>query len=241
MESKELLRGHYNSKYNLKAELEKGARKVKLIRLPRDRYEAAICWGRGAGRALEIGAGSGEVLAALSEYYEEYLATEFSVERVRYLERMFGGNKNIKIIYNDIDDKNINADPESFDTIIMISVIEHIIEPISIIRYCYSLLKPQGKILIQTPNIAKWTRRLKLLLGFFPSTGASEEGFRPYSGYPAELHDDGHLHYFTFRSLEKLLKDKVGFSKIKYCGYGKTFLSKIFPGLFSECFIIGIK
>lgn len=241
MKSKDLLVSYYNKKYKFDDSSIRNVREILLTGYPSDRYESAIYWGRGIGRALEIGAGAGCVLSCLSNYYDEYFATEFSIERVKYLERAFGEKKNIKIIHNDIEEQNLDLPMGSFDTIIMVSVIEHLIEPISVIKYCYSLLRPNGRILIQTPNIAKWTRRLKLLFGLFPSTGSKAEGFISHDGETLDLHDDGHLHYFTFSAIKEILKNKAGFSEVKYCGYGRNILSRIFPAIFSECFVIGIK
>lgn len=239
--SKDLLRLHYNTQYNFTNKQGKAIKKVIRNDSPRDRYEAMVYWGKGKGKALEIAAGSGEVLAALFSFYDEYIATDLSIERVKYLKELFSKETKVKVVENDIEENNLNFPCEYFDVIIMNSVIEHLIEPISTVKYCYSLLKPGGRILIYTPNIAKWTRRVKLLFGFFPSTGSFAEGFLTYDSKPTGLHDDGHLHYFTFRSLERLLKEKAGFKKIKYCGHGATFLSRILPAFFSECFVIGVK
>ena len=241
MKSKDLLRSHYNKSYRFKEGQDRKAKKIRVSHCPRDRYEAVVYWGKGAGRALEIAAGSGEVLAALFDFYDEYVATDLSIERVKYVEKSFAGESKVKIIQNDIEERSLDFPPGYFDLIIMNSVIEHLIEPIAALNYCHSLLKPGGRILVYTPNIAKWTRRLKLLFGFFPATGSCDEGFLTYDRKPVNLHDDGHLHYFTFRALKILLKEKAGFQEIKYCGHGKTFLSRVFPELFSECFLIGIK
>lgn len=240
-DGKEILVSHYNKRYKYGNIYQFESKEVMIKGYPKDRYEAAVYWGKGNGKALEIAAGSGEVLMSLSQYYDEYVATELAKERAKYLKKLTEEKTHIKIIQNDIEEKNLDFPPEYFDTIIMVAVIEHLIEPISVIRYCYSLLKPGGKIIVHTLNIAKWTRRLKLLFGFFPSTGSLDEGFFTYDGKLTDLYDEGHLRYFTFRSLRKLLKDRGAFREVKDCGHGNTFLSRLWPGLFSECCVIGIK
>jgi len=241
MKNKELLTLHYNSKYPFKDLQAENIPEIPIIKYPRNRYEAAVFWAKGKGKALEIGAGSGIVANALSSYYEEYVVTELSSERVKYLKNAFKDNGKIKVLQNDIEEKNLEFSSGYFDTIIMVALVEHLIEPISSLEYCYSLLKPGGKIFVDTPNIAKWTRRLKLLFGFFPSTGSSAEGHVDYNGKPTVLHDDGHLHYFTFRSLAKILKERCGFSRIEYCWHGSNFVSRVVPALFSECCMIAVK
>jgi len=241
MKNKELLVAHYNEKYKNYRCNTKDLKKAIMESFPKERCEAACYYGRGNGRALEIGAGDGEVACVLKDYYDEYVCTELSLERANRLKKIAEDDPKLRVLHNDLEEKKLPFPPNYFDTIIMFAVIEHLIELISAIKYCISLLKPGGKILINTPNIAKWTRRLKLLCGRFPSTGALNEGFLVYNNGYTDLHDEGHLHYFTFRSLRILLKDKGHLSKVKYCGFGKTFLSRLCPSLFSECLVIGIK
>lgn len=241
MGSKQRLISHYDERYRFNETDWSIPVKVKVKKYPKDRYEAAVYWGRGSGRALEIGGGSGIVANTLKNYYDEYVITELSQERVKFLKTVFSVDKKVKIVQDDIEEGEGGFSLEYFDTIIMISIIEHLIEPISAMKYCYSLLKPKGKILVYTPNIAKWTRRLKLLFGFFPSTGSASEGFLTYDGEPVNLHDDGHLHYFTFNAVRRILIENAGFRQVEYCGYGKSFLSRIMPALFSECLVVGRK
>jgi len=238
---KQILSEHYDQEYAKSTVREELLKPLKVKTYPRDRFEAAVYWGKGEGKILEIGAGSGNVISSLRESYDEYVVTEFCEEALKILRELFGNDAKVKIIKNDIEEKNLPFSREYFDTISMIAVVEHLINPISVLKYCHSLLKPGGKILIQTANMAKWTRRLKLLFGFFPSTGSRSEGFVTYEGEPTNLYDGGHLHYFTYRTLERILKEKIGFKKVQYCSQGGNFLSKLFPTLFSECFVIAMK
>jgi len=238
---KKILTEHYDQEYAKSTVREILLKPLKSRTYPRNRFEAAAYWGKGKGRILEIGAGSGNVISSLRDGYDQYVVTEFCQEALKILKELFGNDIKVKIIKNDIEEKNLPFAGEYFDTILMIAVVEHLIDPISALSYCYSLLKPGGKILIQTANIAKWTRRLKLLFGFFPSTGSRSEGFVTYEGEPTNLYDGGHLHYFTYRALRRILKEKIGFRKVQYCSQGGNFLSKMFPALFSECFVIARK
>lgn len=241
MNKKDQLAAHYNRKYRFSDCQQGRPEKIAVSGWPRNRYEAAVYWGKGEGRALEIGAGAGQVLVSLSEYYDEYVATELSTERVEQLRKFFGAKANLKVIKDDIEEGKLDIPQEYFDTIIMVAIIEHLIDPLSVVEYCHSLLRPGGRLLIFTPNIAKWTRRIKMLFGRFPSTASRNEGFVTYEGEPTDLYDEGHLHYFTFRSLKKLLVERAGFKEVEYCGHGRTFFPRILPGLFSECFLIATK
>lgn len=244
MESKDLLISHYNRKYQFETEREKKINKIMINKFPRDRYEAAVHWGQGSGRALEIGAGSGSILLSLRNCYEEYVATELSSERIKYLRGLCRDDSKVTIVHDDIEEKKLNFPHGYFDTILMVHVIEHLIEPISVLKYCNLLLKPGGRLLIDTPNIAKWTRRLKLFFGFFPSTASLNEGLTYYGGRKnTDLFDEGHLHYFTYRSLRKLLIERCDFSAIYEFGYGNFGkINHILRGILSNsCFLIAVK
>ena len=111
---------------------------------------------------------------------------------------------------------------------------------------------PNGRILKENhlgKDIAKYDSRFKLLRGKFPSTASKNEGLTTYYNQPVDLYDEGHLHYFTFRSLSLLLTERCGFSKVEKLGYdcggriplGKTIhnqLALLKPELFSELAII---
>jgi SAM-dependent methyltransferase len=140
---------------------------------------------------------------------------------------------------------------KKYDAILMIALIEHLIDPLRAMQNIHKLLKPGGFVYIDTPNIAKYSNRLKLLRGKFPSTASTNEGLTTYEGKPVDLYDEGHLHYFTYRSLSKMLIDYCGYSSVKKLGYhissglfGKQVhykLSKMNPELFSELLLVTYK
>lgn len=198
---------------------------------------------RGAGgRYLEIGAGSGNVLLSLVDLYDELIATELSSKRAESLEKLFSMVPNVKILHHNIEDDSLDFPNEHFDTIVMTAVIEHLIDPISVLNGLHRVLKVGGRLIIDTPNLAKWTRRLKLIFGYFPSTASIDEGLLCYDRKnPTDLYDEGHLHYFTFRSLGRLCQERAGFDHVMPFGYGKTILSRLWPTMFSDCFIVAYK
>lgn len=93
-----------------------------------------------------------------------------------------------------------------FDLIIAGEIIEHIYDTDFFLKDIYRLLKPSGYFLISTPNIASLGRRLLLLFGKNPLIETS----------PNEKNSSGHIRYFTFHSLESMLK-KNNFNPILKC------------------------
>ena len=85
-------------------------------------------------------------------------------------------------------------------------------------------------------------------MGRFPSTASKNEGLATYDGEPADLYDEGHLHYFTYRSLTLMLNQRCNFSTIKKHGYsdkrvplGKSVhnsLANLWPEMFSDVVVV---
>jgi SAM-dependent methyltransferase len=235
---------HYDSKYYADFE-EKSVTPISIVSKPRNRFEAGV-WAalqNAGGRYLEIGAGSGSTLLTLLKYFDELVATELSPVRSQAMKRRFANNKDaVRIICNNIEIDRLEYPESYFDTAVMLSVIEHLIEPIGALMEIKRVLKPNGRLIISTENIAKWTRRIKLLLGYFPSTGSLQEGLVCYDKKtPTDLHDSGHLHYFTFRSLSRICIERVGFRKVEKYGYGRHFMCRIWPEMFSQVLLIVYK
>ena len=133
-----------------------------------------------------------------------------------------------KFFFNDVD-KLPYAD-NFFDVAIAGEVIEHIYDTDFFLEEISRVLKPKGKLILSTPNIASLGRRFFLLLGRDPLIEIS----------PNEVDSVGHIRYFTRKKLVSLLKkynfkllaersDCVNFSrngKVK-----SSALAKIFPCL----------
>lgn len=236
------LHAHYDTKYagsdftSIQA--------TPLVKRPVDRLQAAVLLAsrNHGGSYLEIGAGNGSTLLALQDKYKRLVGTELSAVRTRELRSLFKESPNVEILHNNLEEEGIPFRDAEFDTVSMIAVLEHLFDPIGALKECRRVLKPGGQLIVDTPNIAKWTRRIKLLFGYFPSTASLREGLLCYDKLtPTDLHDEGHLHYFTHRSLRRLALERAGFRRAESFGYGKTILGKLWPGMFSEISMVFYK
>lgn len=241
---------HYDHKYGAEASVTAAPDAVPLrLARPADRYQAACAYipPRLPPHAdvLELGAGAGVIAESLrvgGVDFASYTIGDISTARLAGLRRAFTSDPRFQFVQADADHPAATLSEYRFDVAIMVALIEHLVDPMRAMAELRLLLKPGGFVFIDTPNIAKWTRRVRLLSGRFPSTASANEGLTTYAGEPADLYDEGHLHYFTFRSLSLMLTERCGYSRVEPMPYYPDtrfaalgiYLATRRPSLFSE-------
>ena len=98
----------------------------------------------------------------------------------------------------------------SFDATNCVAVLEHLFDPYHVISEFHRLLRKEGILIINVPNTAWLPYRLSLLFGKLPITSTH---------HCKGSWDAGHLHYFTFEALTKLLEEQ-GFQVVQRSGSG---------------------
>ena len=83
---------------------------------------------------------------------------------------------------------------QEFDYILFADVLEHLRDPVAVLRRSIPALKGSGKILISVPNVAHLIVRLSLLAGRFDYRDRG-------------ILDKTHLRFFTLRSLKKMMQE----------------------------------
>jgi SAM-dependent methyltransferase len=83
----------------------------------------------------------------------------------------------------------------SFATVVAAEVIEHVFDTQAVINELARVLKPKGWLAITTPNLVALSGRAQLLLGRSPHNVE----------FDASPGTSGHIRYFTFGTLERLL------------------------------------
>lgn len=138
-------------------------------------------------KILDIGCGDGTMGKALKEKGAIVVGTDISKKAVEKAAHVLDTT-----FVLDVEGDNLSTINNDFDIIIASEVIEHLFDSKNFLLNMKSRMKKDSKLVLTTPNFLMWTNRVKMFFGKFEYT---ETGFL----------DEGHIHFFTYDSLKKLL------------------------------------
>jgi SAM-dependent methyltransferase len=98
----------------------------------------------------------------------------------------------------------------TFDMVFAGEIIEHLVDPETMLTQAHRVLKPGGHLLLTTPNLVAWFNRMLVVAGITPMF--VEHSYRitygpAYSILRRKGHPVGHLRIFTWTPLKCLLED----------------------------------
>lgn len=141
-------------------------------------------------KVLELGCSHGSFVALMTQAGYEAAGVEMSPWVVEF------GQKTFEVPIHVGPVENLDISPQSLDVIALMDVLEHLPDPVATMSKCMELLKPDGFLLIQTPEF-KESMHYKSLV---------EED----SPFLIQLKADEHLYLFSKQSVTKFLKQIGG-------------------------------
>ncbi|MEK7526486.1 MAG: class I SAM-dependent methyltransferase [Patescibacteria group bacterium] len=144
---------------------------------------------------------------------------------------------------------------ESFDAVVSIQTIEHLVNPDFFLLESKRVLKRNGLIIISTPNLTNWFNRVIFLFGFQPfftevSTVDKTLGLSFTRKLTGNRDTIGHIRVFATRALVDIL-NFYKYRIVSVMGGEATYLPKfmrpfdkffsLFPGLSSDVIIVARK
>jgi 2-polyprenyl-3-methyl-5-hydroxy-6-metoxy-1,4-benzoquinol methylase len=155
---------------------------------PHGGHEKLLAQFDGGGRVLDVGCSSGYLSERLVQRGSTVVGIELDEHAAAQAERFCES-----VVTGDVEEMELPFEPASFDVVMCADLIEHLRDPGAFLARVRPLLRPGGRLVLTTPNVANWTIRLSLLLGRFDYT---ERG----------ILDRTHTHLFTRRSLIRCLE-----------------------------------
>ncbi len=160
---------------------------------------------RKPGSLLDVGAGIGQFLALAQNTYSEVYGTEVSSTGVAIAKERY----HLDLFHGTLD--GVLSLHKTFDNITLFHVLEHVPDPKAMLKTCYSLLSPDGILVIAVPNevasLRGFKRRLFSKLQQTKNTGALGLPRLTLDGSIGEIH----LSHFSPVVLRRLL-EATGFS-----------------------------
>lgn len=144
---------------------------------------------KGATSLLELGLGHGITTSVFQQHFRRHVVVDASPAVINNFRQRFPDSKaEIAESYFETFDT-----PERFDVIVFGYILEHVDDPVLILKHFRRFLAPGGKMFITVPNAEVLNRRLGHLAGLLPDMQELSE------------HDLllGHKRYYTVESLRK--------------------------------------
>lgn len=124
----------------------------------------------------------------------------------------------------------ISFEADMFDYVFAGEIIEHLYDTDFFMREVKRILKPDGILILTTPNFLSLGRRIFYLFG---------KGIYMEQSLSLPKNAAGHIRYFTFETLKEFVmlhsfEPIMSFSDVisfTHSGFGNTMLAKIFPTL----------
>jgi 2-polyprenyl-3-methyl-5-hydroxy-6-metoxy-1,4-benzoquinol methylase len=149
---------------------------------------------------LDIGCGAGDTGKLIQSIYPNSEVVGITCSQLEYEQAT--QNLSSCICINIEQDTLPVQYQKKFDVLIFSHVLEHLIDPVEVIRRLLPYLKLGGKIIIAIPNIANWRERWKISLGRFEYTDSG-------------VMDKTHLHFYTFYTSIKSLINPINELKVE--------------------------
>lgn len=154
-----------------------------------------------SAKVLELGCSHGSFVALMNQAGYKASGIEMSPWVVNFGKKTF----NIPVDIGPIE--NLNIPNDSLDIIVIMDVLEHLPEPVQTLNQCFKLLKPDGFILVQTPQFKSEMNYSELLESKAP--------------FLEQLKSDEHLFLFTRDSVSQLF----GLCNAKYIKFESAIFS----------------
>jgi 2-polyprenyl-3-methyl-5-hydroxy-6-metoxy-1,4-benzoquinol methylase len=152
------------------------------------------------GGLLDIGTGYGQFLHHAQSHFAEVSGTEISESAVVLAKEKYG----LSLLAGEV--AALGLPSQSFDTITLFHVLEHVPDPGKLVTLCHDLLRAQGILVIAVPNdVVAWSSKIKKIgkkLGLSPFQKFSPQLGISRAGASREIH----LSHFTPVVLRRLIE-----------------------------------
>jgi 2-polyprenyl-3-methyl-5-hydroxy-6-metoxy-1,4-benzoquinol methylase len=152
----------------------------------------------GGKRVLDVGCWTGEMSAEFARRNRRVVGVEIDRDAAEQARKLLDD-----VVVADVTELDFEETfgPDAFDVIVFGDVLEHLADPVSVLRGISGVLADSGFVVASVPNVAHGSVRLRLLGGEFSYTDVG-------------LLDRSHLRFFTADTVRELFED-AGFAIVE--------------------------
>lgn len=180
-------------------------------------------------KVLDIACGDGLLMSALKKKGAIASGVDISEEAVKKCK-----SKGLDVSLFDIATEKLPFGNDTFDTVTMLDVLEHLYAPEVLLREAVRVSK--RSIIISVPNFNSLPARLQVLFGKTPENNRSNKG---------------HVFWFNYQILKKMTCDAgLNFSDVRVntiwgnyflIGVVMKFIAQIFPAILALSFVVKLE
>ncbi len=151
--------------------------------------ERVLRFSEGASSLLELGLGHGIATNIFEQYFKRHVVVDASLAVIKNFRQHFPDSK-VEIAESYFETFETS---ERFDVIVFGYILEHVDDPVLVLRHFRKFLAPGGRMFVAVPNAEVLNRRLGFMAGMLPDMQLLSE------------HDLllGHKRYYTVESLRR--------------------------------------
>jgi 2-polyprenyl-3-methyl-5-hydroxy-6-metoxy-1,4-benzoquinol methylase len=140
------------------------------------------------GRAVEVGCYEGDFTALLAPFYTDLTVVDVLASALARTQERVG---TVHAIQGTVE--SIDLPAASFDAAFLIHVLEHLNDPVAVLRRIGTWLRPGGRLFVVCPNANAASRQIAVKMGLISRATAVTPGERAH----------GHRRTYTYDTLER--------------------------------------
>lgn len=123
-------------------------------------YKVLSCLEHARGDSLlDLACGDGLMTSRFAERFKRVVGVDASGAHLAEARKRAPEVEFVESLIEDFDTT------ERFDTVFMLDILEHVVDPVAVLKKASSLLKPGGVLVAHVPNAIAINRRLAVLMG----------------------------------------------------------------------------
>lgn len=127
--------------------------KIFPLRRAEADYEVRYLSALPGGELLDVGCGSGDWMASMSARGWKTTGVDFDADAVDVARQ-----RGLEVHCGALEDQRFSE--ARFDAVTLNQVIEHVPDPLGTLRECARVLKPEGRLIVSTPNVESLSHRV---------------------------------------------------------------------------------